>query len=108
VGDTDFPNQLGFSALRETGNILTGSYLSSLADFTGLNLQPMPPALTIDMAGAVLASGLTEASRFGDYALLIETHFTEWEEIKGRFLFVPDPDSFAEIFHALGVPFHDG
>lgn len=107
VGDTNVQNQLGFSALQETGNILAGSYLSSLADFTGLNLQPTPPALTIDMAGAVLASGLTEVSRFGDFAIMIETHFSEWGEIKGRFLLVPDPDSFAKIFRALGVPFHE-
>ncbi|MFP3381764.1 chemotaxis protein CheC, partial [Bacillus sp. SIMBA_069] len=32
--------ELEVSALHEIGNILTGSYLSSLADLTKLNLQP--------------------------------------------------------------------
>ncbi|HEX6922249.1 MAG TPA: chemotaxis protein CheC [Bacillales bacterium] len=95
--------EMGPSALQEAGNILAGSYLSSLSDFTGLRLQPTPPALTVDMAGAILISGLTEASRSGEHAIMIETSFSEWNEIRGRFLLVPDPDAFPAFFRALGV-----
>ncbi len=49
--------QMGLSALQELGNILAGSYLSSFSDFTGLNLQPTVPELSIDMAGAILSYG---------------------------------------------------
>src|SRR5690625_3367350 len=34
---------LGLSALQEVGNIITGSYLSALADFTKLNMQSSIP-----------------------------------------------------------------
>lgn len=102
--DLTMEDEIGYSALQEIGNILAGSYLSSLSDFTGLILQPTPPALTIDMAGAILASGLTEISRFGEHAILIETSFNEWNEMRGHFLLLPDPDAFPTIFRALGVP----
>jgi len=98
-------SEMELSALLEIGNILVGSYLSSLADFTGLNLQPSVPALAIDMAGAILSFGLIELGRAGDLALTIDTAFFEGnEEVKGHFFLIPDPESFQTLFSALGVP----
>lgn len=94
------------SALHEIGNILTGSYLSSLADFTKLNLQPSVPALAVDMAGAILSYGLIALGQAGDYALTIDTAFFEGNElVKGHFFLIPDPDSLPILFRSLGVPF---
>ncbi|MFY0542767.1 chemotaxis protein CheC [Brevibacillus sp. H7] len=93
------------SALHEIGNILAGSYLSSLADFTKLSLQPSVPALAIDMAGAILSYGLIELGRVGDFALTIDTAFFEGnEQVKGHFFLIPDPDSLEILFRSLGVP----
>lgn len=98
--------ELEVSALHEIGNILTGSYLSSLADFTQLNLQPSVPALAVDMAGAILSYGLIELGQAGDVALTIDTAFFEGnEKVKGNFFLIPDPDSLPILFRALGVPF---
>ncbi|WP_400162995.1 chemotaxis protein CheC [Brevibacillus sp. TJ4] len=98
--------ELEISALHEMGNILTGSYLSSLADFTNLNLQPSVPALAIDMAGAILSHGLYALGRAGDFALTIDTAFFEGNErVKGHFFLIPDPESLPTLFRALGVPF---
>jgi chemotaxis protein CheC len=66
-------SDLGLSALQEVGNILASSYLSALSDFTTLNLQPSVPALSIDMAIAILSYGLLELSQVGDYAIVIDT-----------------------------------
>ncbi|MDR6552796.1 chemotaxis protein CheC [Paenibacillus qinlingensis] len=97
-------SELELSALNEIGNILAGSYLSSLADFTNLNMQPTVPALAIDMAGAILSYGLLQFGQMGDQALLIETKFLEGEnEVQGHFFLIPDPESFGKIFSALGV-----
>ncbi|WP_231705778.1 chemotaxis protein CheC, partial [Effusibacillus lacus] len=51
--DSDEFSELEMSALMEIGNILGGSYLSAFSDFTGANLHPSVPALSIDMAGAM-------------------------------------------------------
>jgi chemotaxis protein CheC len=104
-------NEQGFSdmqlsALQEIGNILAGSYLSSLADFTHLSLTPTVPSIAIDMAGAIVSYGLIHFGLMGDHALLIDTHFLQGtNEVEGHFFFIPDPDSFGKIFGALGVPF---
>lgn len=92
------------SALSEIGNILAGSYLSSLADFTQLSMSPTVPSLAIDMAGAILSFGLLQFGQMGDHALLIDTKFLDGnEEVKGHFFLIPDPESFGKIFKALGV-----
>ena len=86
------------------GNILSSSYLSALADFTGLRLNHSVPALAIDMAGAIVDVILIEISKRGDYALLIETEFVEEEnKIKGYFMLIPDTGSLEIILQAIGV-----
>ncbi|CAN7469542.1 chemotaxis protein CheC [Paenibacillus sp. LjRoot153] len=104
IPDQEEYSELELSALNEIGNILAGSYLSSLADFTNLNMQPTVPALAIDMAGAILSYGLLQFGQMGDQALLIDTKFLEGEnEVQGHFFLIPDPESFGKIFSALGV-----
>lgn len=96
------------SALQELGNILSGTYLSALADFTRLQVQPSVPELVIDMFGAIISYGLIEASRYGDKAIMIETILTELDEEEvsettGYFFLLPDPPAFRTIFQALGA-----
>ena len=98
-------SDMELSALNEIGNILAGSYLSSLADFTKLAMTPTVPSLAIDMAGAILSYGLLQFGQMGDAALLIETKFLEDRDtVEGQFFLIPDPESFEKIFRALGVP----
>jgi chemotaxis protein CheC len=105
VENDEFYSEMELSALNEIGNILAGSYLSSLADFTNLNMQPTVPSLAIDMAGAILTYGLLQYGEMGDHALLIDTAFLEGkDEVEGHFFLIPDPESFDRIFVALGVP----
>jgi chemotaxis protein CheC len=105
VENEAFYSEMELSALNEIGNILAGSYLSSLADFTNLNMQPTVPSLAIDMAGAILTYGLLQYGEMGDHALLIDTAFLEGkDEVEGHFFLIPDPESFDRIFVALGVP----
>ncbi|MBO1003784.1 chemotaxis protein CheC [Pseudogracilibacillus auburnensis] len=106
-GETD---ELAVSVLQEVANILTGSYLSALADFTQLNMKPTIPYLSIDMAAATLVTGLIELSQVTDYAIIIDTKITgneEGEGAKGHFLLIPDPASIPELFSALGLNQHE-
>ncbi|MCE4048289.1 MULTISPECIES: chemotaxis protein CheC [Bacillaceae] len=100
--------ELALSALQELGNILSGSYLSALSDFTNLSLYPSVPALAIDMVGAIVSYGLIELSQVSDYAIVINTALNEDEKsisetVKGHFFLLPDPDSFHTLFESLGV-----
>jgi chemotaxis protein CheC len=104
VKNEDSYSEMEFSALNEIGNILAGSYLTSLADFTNLYMVPTVPSLAIDMAGAILSYGLMQYGEMGDHALFIDTKFLDGvDEIEGHFFLIPDPESFQKIFSALGV-----
>ncbi|SIS37575.1 chemotaxis protein CheC [Salimicrobium flavidum] len=95
-----------YSAAQELGNILAGSYLSALSDFTKLDLQPSVPELTVDMFGAIVNSGLVEVSNETDEVIIVETVLLDPlkdEGINGYFLLLPDPGSYRVIFESLGV-----
>ncbi|WP_391121311.1 chemotaxis protein CheC [Psychrobacillus sp. L3] len=100
--------EIGASAMQELGNILSGSYLSALSDFTQLNIYPTVPALSVDMVGAIISFGLVEVSHVSDYVIVINTSINEEdvpneESVSGHFFLLPDPESFEAIFKALGV-----
>lgn len=106
--DHSLDDEISLSALTEMGNILSGSYLSSLSDFTGMKIYPSVPVLGIDMVGALLGYGLLEFSQVGDYAIIIDTDFTasdnkEEKDVNGHFFLLPDPESFDTLFSTLGV-----
>ncbi|MEW9501282.1 chemotaxis protein CheC [Jeotgalibacillus marinus] len=105
--DTPPYSEIGLSAMQEMGNILSGTYLSSLSDFTQLNLYPTVPALSVDMVGAIISYGLVELSQVSDQAIVIDTALFgeghEGEGVTGQFFLLPDPDSFHVLFKSLGV-----
>jgi len=103
--------ELALSCLQELGNILSGSYLSSLSDFTRLNIYPSVPSLSIDMVGATISYGLLELSQVSDAAIVIDTVLEKdqlfADSINGHFFLLPDHEFFDIIFSALGVSPND-
>ena len=100
--DADF-DEMEMSAMKEIGNIMTGSYLNSMSDLTRLKIYPSVPDITIDMAGAILSVPAIELGVLGDRILMIQTRFFDEIEIDGYFILVPDIDSYHKILEALGM-----
>ena len=75
--------EMEMSAMQEVGNIITGSYLNSLATLTNMKIYPNTPNLAVDMAGAILSVPAIEFGMMGDKILLIETVFTDDIELNG-------------------------
>jgi chemotaxis protein CheC len=97
-------NEMDYSALQEIGNILSGSYISSLNMLTGLTLKLSVPSLCIDMAGAILSVPAIQFSQTGDKVVLIETILKDGNSlVKGNFFLIPDSDSFETLLKSLGV-----
>lgn len=97
-------SELEISALKEIGNILAGSYLSSLSALTNLKIISSVPDLAIDMAGAILSVPAIEFGKVGDTVLYIETEFSEGcARVVGDFFLVPDYDTYDVLLKALGV-----
>ena len=68
-------SEMEFSALKEVGNIITGSYLNSLSSITNLAIYPSVPDLTVDMAGAILSVPAIEFAALGDRMLRFRHSF---------------------------------
>ena len=102
-------SDLGQSAIKELGSILTGAYLSALFRFVHIQLIHGVPALAVDMAQAVLDSVLVELEQKEDVAIVIETEFLEdQKQLTGSFFLLPEAGSLKKFFAAfsksLGLP----
>ena len=96
-------SEMEFSALKEVGNIITGSYLNSLSSITNLAIYPSVPDLTVDMAGAILSVPAIEFAALGDRMLMIQTQFFDEMVLDGYFILIPDLDSYGRMLTALGI-----
>ena len=63
------------SAIEELGNIVIGSFLTALADFTGADLVPNPPQRASDSFDAILDTFLIKQLLNTDMAILFDTRF---------------------------------
>ncbi len=97
-------DEMDRSALQEIGNILSGSYISSLASLTNLRVELSIPSLCVDMAGAILSVPAIQFGAFGDRVLMIEnTLFDGHQKMKANFFLIPDEESFDVLLKSLGV-----
>jgi len=78
------------SALGELGNVVGASFLNVLADEMRMDLRPSPPAVIIDMAGALLDIIAADLLLVQDEAFVAETTFRAPDrEISGMFFVMP-------------------
>lgn len=97
-GTTKEINEMGESALGEMGNIMGSFFLNSLSDSTGMSFYPSPPAVMMDMAGAILNVALAEIMMETDDACIVEAMFgTADRQVNGTFLVMPS----LELLNAL-------
>lgn len=86
-------DEMGRSALGEMGNIIGAFFLNAIADATGLELMPSPPAVMTDMAGALLDVVTAEILMRQDDTYVAETTFTTADrEIEGQFMVIPSEE----------------
>ena len=104
IGDGRVIGDLERSALKEIGLILTNAYLVALGSFVGMGFVPTVPELIVDMAGAIIDYILIELSCKSEFALLIDSEFTEpTASIKGHFFIIPNPEGLEVILKSIGT-----
>jgi chemotaxis protein CheC len=85
-------SELEQSVLGEIGNLVGSFFLNTLAEGIGMSLLPSPPAVIIDMAGAVLDTPLSHILEHEEETLILTTNFgTQDKQINGKFLIAPMP-----------------
>jgi chemotaxis protein CheC len=98
-------DEMSVSALKDIGNIMCGSYITALAEFTQLYLDPLPPELSIDMLVAIVSEAILASSNYEDEAIFVETELTV-EEIKSatsQMFLIPGKGSLEKIFSKVGL-----
>jgi chemotaxis protein CheC len=75
AGITETSIELYRSALKEIGNIMSGSFLNATADVLDIKLVEGIPTLTTDMMGAIMNQIISEFAQTTKQALAIEIGF---------------------------------
>lgn len=91
LGTSSSLGDLECSALAEAGNLTVSYFLNAMAALTGIPLRPSPPAVMVDMLGAILNVVITSLAATSDDLLMIETILQNPEgDFQGRFWVLPD------------------
>jgi chemotaxis protein CheC len=89
-GTTQQLSDMERSALGEVGNIMGSFFLNYISDNMGQSFQPSPPAVIMDMAGAVLDATLANILVNDDEMFIIKAVFgTNTRKVSGTFLILP-------------------
>ncbi len=95
-------NEMEQSVLMELGNIMNGTYISSLSNFLGIGLGLSPPNQVYDMSDAIINQIVGMMSLDVEDVLFLRTEFTvNSEKIEGRILIFTDSDSLTRILGAI-------
>ena len=101
-GTTTNMAEMERSVIGEIGNITASFFLGAIADATGLLLMPSPPAVMVDMAGAILGVAITNLMLQQDTALVAKSTFgTASREIDGTFIILPTSEFMMTIINKL-------
>lgn len=80
------------SAIQELANILIGSFLTAISDFTGIQLLPTTPTRVIDTFDAIIDNFLAKQCLASDDALIFDTHFRrEGTDANSILMLFPSP-----------------
>ncbi|MFN8222953.1 MAG: chemotaxis protein CheC [Gaiellales bacterium] len=102
---TTMSDPMGRSALQEIGNILATSYLNAIVEMTGMDLEPEPPSVEVDLLGDLLGQSAAGRGAPGDPTILMRSHMTvESAAARFSFFFVPRVASVNQLLDRLGVP----
>lgn len=92
------------SALTETGNILSGSYVNAIAELAQAYIEIEAPMMTIDMLGAIMSVPAGAFGEMSDKLLYIDNLLKiDRKQIKSKMMLLPTIESLNNILIKLGV-----
>lgn len=94
AGTSQTMGRIERSALAELGNLTGSFFLNAVAATTGLNARPSPPAVMVDMIGAIMNIILAASDVLSETVLMLQAKFTRsGREADVDFWIVPDRDT---------------
>ncbi|MBE0695611.1 MAG: chemotaxis protein CheC [Anaerolineaceae bacterium] len=100
-GCTTQLGQMERSALAEVGNMTGTFFLNAIAAATGTSIRPSPPAVMVDMIGAILDIIIATSGGISDQVMLLEARFYDGDRaVETSFWVIPD----GTTIKAFGTP----
>lgn len=98
-GTTQQLGSLERSALGELGNLCGSFFLNSVAKISGASFRPSPPAVMVDLVGAILDIVVATAGGLSEHALLMQANFLDGHRlVDADFWVIPDLQSLQVLF----------
>jgi len=98
--------KLDESAIKETGNILSGSFLAALNNYLDVNILESIPDIVTEMAKATVDHILAEFGARAEKALAFEVDFELVSpKVKGYFFLLLDLDSAVRVLKEIKKKF---
>lgn len=86
------------SALAEVGNMTATFFLNAIANITHSDIRPTPPAVMVDMIGAILDIIIATTGGISEQVLLLQSDFFEGDRsVETNFWVIPDANTFNTI-----------
>lgn len=97
-GSTQHMGSMERSALGELGNLCGTFFLNSLAKLAAADLRPTPPAVMVDMVGAILDIIVATAGGISDQVLLMQANFMDGpRSVEANFWVIPDMNALQNL-----------
>ena len=97
-GSTQQLGSMERSALGELGNLCGTFFLNSLAKLSGADLRPSPPAVMVDMVGAILDVVVATTGGISEQVLLMQANFMDGpRSVEANFWVIPDMKALKEL-----------
>lgn len=92
------------SALTETGNIMSGSYVNAIAELAQMKINVGVPMMCVDMIGAIMSVPVSIIGEMSDKLLFIDSYLIiDGSEIKSKMMLLPTVNSLDTLLKKLGV-----
>ncbi|MBI4926132.1 MAG: chemotaxis protein CheC [Anaerolineae bacterium] len=90
-GTTTQLGSLERSALGEVGNMTASFFMNAVANMTGTSVRPTPPAVMVDMVGAILDIIIATSGSISENVILMQANFADGERsLATDFWVIPD------------------
>jgi len=98
AGTTQHLGPMERSSLGELGNLCGSFFLNSIADSFGADFRPSPPAVVVDMVGAILDIVVATSGGVSEQILLVEANFTDGDRcVEADFWVIPDMNTVHDL-----------
>ena len=97
-------DEIGFSAINEISNIMSGAFVGAIADMSTLKIDISPPEATLDMLGSIMSVPSIYFAKMSDTLLLIQSDLEiAGERTRTSILLLPDMPSLEKLMKSLGI-----